>query len=209
MSPQTNHRVVAIAGPPGSGKTALMTALAEQLQDVTTLFLDGFETPASLLSSIELARWLKAGARFDDFTVAGLGEALTALKAGQAAVEPVSGRRVLPADLVLFEMPFGRAYTPTAGLIDFLVWLDTPLDIALARNVLVWEDRAAQRPRPWLVRYMKDYLAVTRAVLAAQRATVTPDADLVLDGLAPPGEAAQKLLQVLQVRGLIQTGTGT
>lgn len=195
--------VVAIAGPPGSGKTALTMALAELLPDATALFLDGFETPASRLSSRGLADWLAAGARFDDFVIAGLAEALAALKAGREVVEPVSGRRVAPARLVLFEMPFGRAYAPTASLIDFLVWLDTPLDIALARNVLAWEAEITQRPRSWLIRYMGEYLTVTRAVLAAQRKAVVPGADLVLDGLAAPVAAAQKLLATLQKQALV------
>jgi uridine kinase len=202
-------KVIAIAGPPGSGKTALMTALAARLPDRAALFLDGFETPASRLSNAELGRWLKAGGCFDDFTIPGLVEALSALKVGRMAVEPVSGRQVAPARVVLFEMPFGRAYTPTAALIDFLVWLDTPLDIALARNVLAWERAPMPRPRAWLPRYMDEYLAVTRAVLIAQRTTVAAGADLVLDGLAPPAEAAQKLLEALQARALVQTGTET
>jgi uridine kinase len=202
-------RVVAIAGPPGSGKTALMTALADLLPDVTCLFLDGFDTPAGRMSAAALARWLQAGARFDALAVPALAASLAALKAGQAVTEPVSGRRVTPAAVILFEMPFGRAYGPTARLIDFLVWLDTPLDIALARNVLAWESMAPQRPRTWLPRYMQEYLAVTRAVLAAQQGAVAPAADLVLDGLAPPARAAQNLLDILQARALVQTGTGT
>jgi uridine kinase len=200
--------VIAIAGPPGSGKTALIAALSYLLPDATVLFLDGFETPPDLLSSAALAHWLGAGARFDDFAVAGLAEALTALKAGRQAHEPVSGRTVPPAPLVLFEMPFGRAYAPTAQLIDFLVWLDTPLDIALARNVLAWEDEMPPRPRAWLIRYINEYLAVTRAVLAAQRGQIAPGADLMLDGLAAPAEAAQNLLAILRTRKLVQRGTG-
>jgi hypothetical protein len=83
-----------------------------------------------------------------------------------------------------------------------------PLDVALARNVLAWESEAPQRPRPWLIRYLNEYLSVTRAVLAAQKTQIAPDADLKLDGLAPPGEAAQKLLAKLKTLKLVQMGTG-
>jgi uridine kinase len=197
--------VIAIAGPPGSGKTALIDALS-RLTPSSALFLDGFETPSDLMSPAALAAWLKAGARFDHFTVAGLAEALAALKSGVPVREPVSGRAVSPAPLILFEMPFGRAHPPTAPLIDLLVWLDTPLDAALARNVLAWQ--AQGRPGAWLAAYMKEYLAVTRAVLAAQKAQIAPAADLTLDGLAPPADAARKLLEYLQSRRLLQTGNG-
>ena len=197
--------VIAIAGPPGSGKTALIDALS-RLTPTAALMLDGFETPADLMSPAVLAQWLKAGAHFDHFTVPGLAESLAALKAGHPVREPVSGRAVAPAPLILFEMPFGRAHPPTAPLIDLLVWLDTPLDVALARNVLAWQ--AEGRPQHWLAAYMKEYLAVTRSVLKAQKAQIAPTADLTLDGLAPPPEAARKLLEYLQSRKLPQTGIG-
>lgn len=197
--------VIAIAGPPGSGKTALIDALS-RLTPAAALFLDGFETPSDLMSPAALAAWLKAGARFDHFTVAGLAEALAALKSDRPAREPVSGRTVNPAPLILFEMPFGRAHPPTAPLIDLLVWLDTPLDVALARNVLAWQ--AEGRPQAWLDVYMKAYMATTPAVLSAQKAQIAAAADLTLDGLAPPEQAARKLLEYLQSRRLLQTGTG-
>jgi uridine kinase len=197
-------RIIAIAGPPGSGKTMLADETAKLVPEAAILFFDGFETPSDLLSPEALAGWLKRGGRFDDFVIPGLEEALVALKAGRPASEPVSGRKIDPAPLVLFEMPLGRAYAPTAKLIDFLVWLDTPLDVALARNVLAWESETPPRPRGWLTRYMEEYLGVTREVLEAQRAMVSAGADLVLDGLAEPGLAAQKLLAALKARQLVE-----
>jgi uridine kinase len=196
--------IIAIAGPPGSGKTTLAAETAKHLPQIAMLFLDGFETPANRLSSAELTLWLAGTRQFDDFNIPGLSDVLAALKAGRPAREPVSGRKVDPAPLVLFEMPFGRAYGPTAGMIDFLVWLDTPLDVALARNVLAWEKETPPPPRAWFSRYMSEYLAVTRAVLEAQRAAVSPGADLVLDGLAAPHLAAQKLLDALKARHLVE-----
>ena len=195
--------VVAIAGPPGSGKTALMTALAGHLHSAL-LFMDAFEAPALSLSGGDLAGWLSAGARFDDFVIPGLSEALTALRAGQPATEPLSGRRIAPAPLVLFEMPLGRAWPPTAAMIDFLIWLDTPADIALARNVIAWEKETPPPPRAWLVQYMQDYLAQTRAALGAQAATVAPGADLRLDGSAPPDAMAAQVVATLRQRGLVE-----
>lgn len=181
MSVPTPKPVIAIAGIPGSGKTAL----------------------AARLSSIELARWLKAGARFDRFDIPGLAEALAALRAGRPVLEPLSGRRVDPAPLILFEMPLGRTHPPTAAMVDLLVWLDTPPDVALARNILIWENEAFQRPRDWLVRHLDEYLALTRAVLAAQAEAVAPAADLRLDGTAPLADLAEGLINTLKQKGSI------
>lgn len=207
MNIPTPNPVIAIAGIPGSGKTALMTALvtalAARLQKTALLFLDGFETPAMRLSAAELAQWLKAGARFDQFDIPGLAEALAALRAGRPALEPLSGRCVDPAPLILFEMPLGRTHPPTAVMVDLLVWLDVPLDVALARNVLAWESETPRRPRDWLVRHMHEYLALTRTVLAAQAGTVAPAADLRLDGTKPVADLAAGLINLLKQKGFI------
>jgi len=196
--------VIAFAGPPGSGKTALIAALRERLPASTVLFLDGFDNPATSLSRDELAAWLRGGTRFEDFVVPGLAQALAALRAGQAVVEPLSGRPVPPGRPVLFEMPLGRTHLPTAAMIDLLVWLDTPPDVALARNLLAWERQIPPPPRAWLERYAGEYLALTRDVLGAQATAVAGHADIRLDGMAPVAEAAGRLMIELQHRGLVE-----
>jgi uridine kinase len=187
--PPPAPRIVAFAGPPGSGKTTLMTELARLWPQASLLFFDGFPEPSGMAAEA-LADWLGRGADLDALQIPGLAEALAALKAGRDVVEPASGRKVAAAPVILFEMPLGRAWRATAPLIDALVWIDTPLDVALARNVLAWEAAAADWPRDWLARYMEQYVAVTRDVLTAQRAAIMGDADLVLDGLGDPSDLA-------------------
>jgi hypothetical protein len=88
-------------------------------------------------------------------------------------------------------------------MVDLLVWLDVPLDVALARNVLAWESETPRRPRDWLVRHMHEYLALTRTVLAAQAGTVAPAADLRLDGTEPVADLAAGLINLLKQKGFI------
>jgi uridine kinase len=189
--------IIAFAGPPGAGKSALIQALARRMPQAATLFMDHFDIPARM-DLADLARWRGAGADFGALEVVGLAEALSALKGGGAATEPLSGRRVGPASLVLFEAPLGRAHDPSARHIDRLVWIDTPLDVALARNIQAWHAEPEPPPAAWLQDYMGNYLAVTRDVLLAQRAVVMPGADLVLDGVASPDDLADQVVEALE-----------
>jgi len=128
--------VIAVAAPPGGGKTALVRALAARLGDATAIHFDAYEM-ATERPVAEIVQDLRAGVAFDDFANPQLAIDLAALKNGEAITPPDEGR-IEPAKYILFEMPMGRAHGPTAGLIDLLLWIDIPFDIALARKLRGW-----------------------------------------------------------------------
>jgi uridine kinase len=190
----TSPFIVALAGPPGCGKTTLAMALTARLPDGAVLCMDGFDIPAGM-SADALEEWLDDGADFAALRVPGLAEALKALKAGRSVTEPLSGRWVVPARVVLFEMPLGRTSPAIAPLIDRLVWIEVPLDVALARNLLAFDDAA-----DGAAQYLTNYLSVTRRVLDAQSRMIAPDADLVVDGLLDSGVLAEQVIGAFGLR---------
>src|SRR5579872_1542992 len=117
----TRHAaVIAVAAPPGGGKTTLVRLLSAKLS-APMLHYDDFEqitrrTPA------EVEAWLDRGAPADEVPLPGFAEALARLKNG--------GTRSVVLDFLL-----GRAHGSTATEIDFMIWIDTPLDIALTRTL--------------------------------------------------------------------------
>jgi hypothetical protein len=62
-----------------------------------------------------------------------LAEDLKRLKHHQEITSPVDQKKVLPAAYILFDAPLGRAHGETGQYIDLMVYLDTPLDVAMAR----------------------------------------------------------------------------
>ena len=74
-----------------------------------------------------------------------------------------------------------------APYIDFLVWIDTPLDLALARALLAISQSAAPPRAPgrhfldWQVQYLQNYPLV-RAMYIQQRERIAPAVELALDG---------------------------
>ncbi|MBV9151144.1 MAG: hypothetical protein JO213_20200 [Alphaproteobacteria bacterium] len=111
--------------------------------------------------------------------------------------------------LLLFETPFGRLHRATGACIDVLVWIDTPLDLALARAILaftrnVQRDRAPHAARnfiEWQLQYISFYSTV-REMYLAQRQQVAPGADLVIDGTLPPEAWAETIERSLTFLGI-------
>lgn len=183
--------VIAVAAPIGGGKTALVKGLAQALNGASTLHFDHYEL-ATRKTPEELARWLAAGADFNELRAPGLLSALQALKRGEPVSDPVGGQAILPGDYLILEMPLGRAYAETAALIDVVIWLDIPLDVALARKLREFTAQAladdSQDPREflrWLDAYLDQYTEQVRAILQLQKQRVAAGADIVLDGLRP------------------------
>lgn len=183
--------VIAVAGPIGSGKSSLVAALAEQLPDAAKLTFDHYED-VTRKAPPELMQWLESGADINRFEFANLARDLECLKQGVAVVSPVSGEKVEPCSHVVFEMPFGRAHAATAPFIDLVIWIDVPLDIALARKLREHAGMFLHRFQAddhrqclaWLHGYLDNYLLFVHDVLAVQLDKVRPGADLLLDGRA-------------------------
>ncbi|HEY4542909.1 MAG TPA: hypothetical protein VIG66_11115 [Noviherbaspirillum sp.] len=184
------RRVIAIAAPVGGGKSSLAGALAQALDNAPILRFDDFQL-ATRQSIPELQAWLARGADFDALEAPGLTEELARLRG-----------EVAHGGWLVFEMPLGRTYAATANAIDLLVWLDVPLDVALARklrelaagaNVGSAED--ARMALQWMESYLAHYMTTVRKVLEVQRQRVPQQADLVLDGCA---DVQTLLAQVLE-----------
>ena len=172
--------VVAVSGPTGSGKTALVKGLVARLGDACALHMDDYERMTRRpIGDVE--RWAERGADFDELAVPLLDEHLRQLKGGQ----PV--RDIAPRKYIVFETQFGRAHTPTGRLIDLLIWIDVPLELALARKLKAFAGDALSDANPrerlaWLDAYLGNYLALVRRLLVMQHERVRPQADLLLDG---------------------------
>ena len=179
--------VVAVAGPTGGGKSALVQGLVAQLGDACAVHMDHYERMTrEPIDSV--ARWAERGADFDELQVPLLGEHLRALKGGEAVV--AGNTRIAPRRYIVFETQFGRAHRDTGPLIDLLIWIDIPLEIALARKLKSFcaeglrerREQAARERLEWLDGYLASYLELVRRLLLVQASRVRPQADLIVDG---------------------------
>lgn len=192
--------VVGLSGLPGSGKTTLTRLLLKAFDGARAVYHDQFPN-ITLMSPEWVSGWFARGADPNEFAFSELVEELKR----QTQVRATGQRR----PLVFFETPFGRMHRASGAFIDFLVWVDTPLDVALARAILLLLREVETDRRPnvatsfiqWQLQYILNY-PVVRPMYLAHQARISPTADLVLDGSKPPEESAALIEQALASRGV-------
>lgn len=184
--------IVAISGHPGGGKTSLTKALQEKL-GVPALHYDDYEHVTSWPSA-KVREWIERGSNYDEIML----EPLVAELIRLAEVTP-------RPKCVLFDTLLGRAHGATGALIDTLIWIDTPADIALARMIgaAAGRARAAQEAPAfvgWLESYLAHYTGFIAGTYTVQIERVRPAADIIMDGRAAPQRLADEAAQLIRQR---------
>jgi pantothenate kinase len=149
----TDGRVlIAIAGPPGAGKSTLAEALADQVAGAAVVPMDGFHLDNTVLEQRGLLARKGAPESFD---AAGFLNMVTRLKRGEEVVIPVfdrardiaiAGARVIGPEqrVLLIEgnyLLLDRApWNGLAGFWDLTIGIEVPLPELEARLVQRWRD---------------------------------------------------------------------
>jgi uridine kinase len=184
--------IIAVGGPSGAGKSTVVRNLVARLGDAIALYFDDYEA-----SSIypDITQWLANGGDPNDFQTPQLCLDLRALAAGQAIRLPHNGQVIQPARVIVLEEPFGRARAELAGLIDYVVCIDLPLEIALARKLLrMLNFFLAQQTPDEYIKHLQFllpwYLESGRELYRLVQQRVLQSCDLIADGTMPPDALA-------------------
>ena len=170
--------VVGVAGAPGAGKTSLAQALAQSL-GARTLDYDRYR-PLTKLPVTDIRAWFARGGDPNEIDHSEI----------VADLERDTRLHVGARSALVFETPFGRLHRASGAYIDFLVWIDAPLDLSLSRAMLAFTKAARARDEPaagfldWQAQYLANY-PFLREMYLVQSKRIAPEADLTLDGAAP------------------------
>ncbi|BFM15346.1 hypothetical protein R50073_15290 [Maricurvus nonylphenolicus] len=193
------NKVIGICGPPGCGKSTLANLLQDKIPLAKRIDIDNYQS-FTQQSLNELDQWVKDGA---DYNLFQLPELVSALDR-QPTETPL-----------IFETHFGRGHQASGQYIDTLIWIDIPLDIALARNLQKFsqqfseairidadKDQIHQQQLTWLSQYLQGYTSSIRHTLTLQRQYIRPEADIFLDGTLPAEQLCQQVIQQLAAKYL-------
>ena len=194
--------VVAIAGTSGAGKSTLIERLIARLGNANALSLDDYQD-TSIYPPV--GKWLEGGADPNQFETPTFIADVLALMEGRSILHPITGEVVQPARYLLLEEHFGRARDCMRGLIDFLIYIEIPLEIAHARKILRKNDFLPWENNPdlfmqnlhehllWYINFGRDfYLAVQRSA--------HKDCDLVIEGTMSSEQMADKVIEAIHKR---------
>jgi len=180
----TNVFIIGISAVSGGGKTAVTRRLTEDLSDAVALHFDDYDD--TNVHPDSYAVWFDSGADYDAFETPVFTSHLKALKASRSVLYPVGDVILSPARYVVADAPLGRAHTDSGRHIDFMVFVDTPLDIAMARRTLRDIEHETYRSAEETVEYVKDemagYLRQARPIYEFGQSEMRSCSDLVVDG---------------------------
>lgn len=199
--------VVAVSGPSGAGKSTAIRNLVERLGDAVALYLDDYDA-SSIYPDIE--QWLADGADPNQFQTPQLSADLRTLRGGTAITRPHNGQVAQPARVLVLEEPFGHERAEVGDLIDFVVCVDLPLEIALARKLLrmLGFFLADQTPDAFVKQlqfFLPWYIESGGELYRTVQQRVLQNCDMIADGMLPPDALADSI--AASIRGRLPQNT--
>lgn len=176
--------IIAIASVSGGGKTTVTNELKERLPLSTAIYFDDYDFEEG---TEDYFQWAQNGADYNAWNVEILAN----------DIEPLLTRKDL--NYVLLDYPFAYKNNKINHYIDYAIFIDTPLDIALARRVL--RDKLNQTP-DLLRNELNCYLSGGRAAYLEMIKTIKPNSDFVVDGsLIVDDIVSQIIEQISKING--------
>lgn len=185
--------VISVSGLSGSGKTTAANALEARLDNCAKLSFDDYG------ESVYLDRDLSSRAEESNYD--------------EWHTEPISSdvERLIsePLDYIIMDYPFGYGNRLVGRYIDLAVYIDVPLDVALARRII--RDYTSREESAdvadvedvslaGLDKELRLYLACSRSTYARMPETRIPLSDLVVDGTKTPEEIADEIISYMNTR---------
>ncbi|MGM0940717.1 MAG: hypothetical protein ACQEWU_07090 [Bacillota bacterium] len=164
---------MAIAGVSGGGKTAVTTSLIQKLSNSKALYFDG---PDNIIN------WVESGSNYNLWDLTPLIRDLQVLRNQQL-------------NYIILDFPFAYKHFKISKFIDFAVFIDTPLDIALARR-MVRDFRTASVKN--ILADMENYISKGRKGYIEMLNTIKPNSDIIIDGIKPVSEIVCHICEQLE-----------
>ena len=138
-----NRQVIGVSSYSGDGKTTLIKHLIKSVEDSVGIFFDDY---GDSIESPPMDTWATIE-NYDGWKCPLLAEHLEKLKSGQSIVHPETGKEVHSAKHIFFDAALGKGHRETGQFIDLMVFIDTPLDVAMARRLLrdYTEEKGAEK----------------------------------------------------------------
>jgi uridine kinase len=179
--------VIAINSVSGGGKTALATLLKNSLPKATLFCFDDLDK--SHHHPTDFHEWFKRGGDLLEFDCRGMNDAV-----GDEITRGSS-------EIIVLDYPFGRDHPKFRHSIDLSVFIDVPLDVAMARRILRdyvenLEISAEERLKS-LKEDLSYYSSKARHVYLNHERR-KESCDLILDGWTTLGQMRNRIMDHIQ-----------
>lgn len=157
--------VIALSSVSGGGKTAVVSRLNNILQNSNAIYFDDYE----FAGPDDICDWVQRGADYSEWDLAPM----------IGDVENIISDNPMNLDYLLLDYPFAYIHNGMGKLIDFTVFIDTPLDIAMSRRILRdFKEASSER----IINETENYLLQGRDAYLEMLNTIRPNCNLIIDG---------------------------
>jgi uridine kinase len=177
--------VVSISAISGGGKTAVTEELVRLLKNVEVISFDSYRID---FLKQDYCQWSANGADYNEWYLEPIANDILHL----IKEKP---------DIILLDYPFGYRNEVVGKFIDYAVFIDTPLDIALARRIIrdyTQRDKSRRKIenlRDDLDSSLSFYLSRHRETYLQHINTVKPFSDVIIDGCLPINTIASIIIE--------------
>ncbi len=173
-------KVIAIAAVTAGGKTTIVNEIKKKLPDVETLHFDDYTFEGEVENFYE---WTLNGADYNVWNLKPLEDDILKIKSKGIA------------DYLLLDYPFAYKNDLIKPYIDKAIFIDTPLDIAMARRVLRdMKDFSVDEIR----QDMEMYLKYARIAYVQMLKDILPSSDYVIDGTKELEEKVREVIEIME-----------
>ena len=157
-------KIIAIAAVTAGGKTTLVNEIKKRIPNTQSLHFDDYTFEGEVEN---FHQWVMEGADYNVWN-------LNPLKRDIDEIRKQGG-----CDYLLLDYPFAYRHDALKEYIDCAIFVDTPLDIAMARRILRdMKDASADEIR----KDMEIYLKYARVAYMQMLKDILPSSDYVIDG---------------------------
>ncbi|WP_152399165.1 hypothetical protein [Paenibacillus cellulositrophicus] len=175
--------VIAIAAVSGGGKTTITTQLNDTLHNSKCLYFDeyDFEGPEDIIN------WVDNGANYDEWNLIPL-------------IRDLHSLFTESLDYIVIDFPFAYKHNDTKNLIDLAVFIDTPLDVAMARRVIRDYQGSTMED---IIAEMRNYILHGRRGYIEMLNSIKPNSDIIVDGTLTPAEIISVIIEKINTNRLL------
>ena len=163
--------IIAISAVSGGGKTTVSNYLNRNWQNVKVLHFDEYD----FKGPDDIVNWIDRGGDPNEWDLTPF-------------IKDLDRLMNEPLDFIVLDFPFSYTHKQVCDFIDFSVFINTPLDIAMARRVI--RDHAGSTTEV-LLHEIDHYISRGRKAYLSMLNTIKPNVDLVVDGNMKASEIAE------------------
>ncbi len=176
-------KIIAVSAVTAGGKTTAVNAVKKKLPRCASLHFDDYSFEGEVK---DFHQWVLDGADYNVWDLSPL----------KADIEKII--RSGEYDYLLLDYPFAYRNDLIRDYIDCAVFIDTPLDIAMARRILRdMNNASADEIRDEMNIYLKD----ARIAYVQMLKDIKPSSDYVVDGTQNLKTITEELLDIIVRRG--------